>query len=90
MRAAGFGAVSCFRFDARKAMTQIAVPTLLLAGECDVNMPPEIQRAMAARLRHPELVLIPHCGHQNLLECHEVVNGHLADFARRCLAMGAK
>lgn len=85
MQAAGLGALSCFRFDARDAMRQIAVPTLLMTGENDINMPPEIQRAMASRLQHPELALIPDCGHLSLLECHEQVNEHLRAFARRCL-----
>lgn len=84
MRAAGLGALACLRFDARDAMRQIDVPTLLLAGERDMNMPPEVQRAMAARLKKPELVLLPDCGHLNLLECHEEVNRYLTEFVRRC------
>ena len=89
MRAAGLGALSCFAFDARAAMPQIAVPTLLLTGECDRNMPPDTQRAMAARLVQSELTLIPSCGHLNLLECHAEVTAYLRDFARRCLRPGA-
>ena len=85
MRAAGLGALACFAFDARPMMSQIEVPTLLMTGEQDINMPPEIQRAMAARLRLPELALIPSCGHLSLLECHAEVSARLQDFARRCL-----
>jgi len=85
MRAAGLGALTCFALDARRAMPLIDVPVLLLAGEGDINMPPEIQRAMLSRLRDGELVLIPNCGHLNLLECHMEVNARLAEFARRCL-----
>lgn len=85
MRAAGRGALACFPFDARPTMTSIDVPVLLLTGEHDINMPPEIQRAMASRLRRPELVLMPDCGHLNLLECHEAVSDHLREFTRRCL-----
>lgn len=84
MRAAGAGALACFAFDARAAMRRIEVPTLLLTGESDRNMPPDIQRAMAARLRRPELVLIKKCGHLSLLECHVEVSAYLGDFARRC------
>ena len=86
MRAAGLGALACFAFDARAAMREVTVPTLLLTGDCDRNMPPDIQRAMAVRLARPELVLIPNCGHLSLLECHDEVSRRLADFARRCLA----
>lgn len=83
MRAAGLGALACFDFDARDSMQEISVPTLLLTGDCDRNMPPVIQRAMAARLPRPELSLIENCGHLNLLECHEEVNVRLRDFALR-------
>ena len=85
IRAAGRGALSCFDFDARNAMMAITVPTLLLTGAADINMPPDIQHAMASRLRDPELVLIPDCGHLNLLECHDEVNAQLRRFAQRCL-----
>ena len=86
MKAAGLGALACFAFDARAAMREVTVPTLLLTGDCDRNMPPDIQRAMAVRLKQPELVLIKNCGHLSLLECHDEVSRHLADFSRRCLA----
>ena len=84
MRTAGAGALACFAFDARAAMKAVAVPTLLLTGASDRNMPPDIQRAMAARLPHPQLVLIGKCGHLSLLECHAEVSAVLDDFARRC------
>ncbi len=85
MRAAGRGALSCFAFDSRADMGAVPVPTLLLTGDGDRNMPPDIQRAMAARLPDAELVLIEGCGHLSLLECHLEVNARLGDFARRCL-----
>lgn len=66
-------------------MRLVSVPTLLLTSDCDRNMPPEIQRAMAARLPHAELALIENCGHLSLLECHAEVSARLADFTRRCL-----
>ena len=85
MRAAGLGALACFAFDARPVMPSISVPVLNLTGHKDINMPPDSQRAMASRLRFPELVLMPGCGHLALLECHAEVNALLLDFARRCL-----
>ena len=84
MRAAGAGALACFAHDARAAMGRITVPTLLLTGSSDRNMPPGIQRAMAARLNHPHLILIEKCGHLSLLECHAEVSAHLGEFARHC------
>jgi len=84
MRAAGAGALACFAFDARAAMESLTVPTLLLTGASDRNTPPDIQRAMAARLRSPQLILIEKCGHLALLECHAEVSAHLSEFARHC------
>ncbi len=84
MRAAGLGALACFAFDARALMPKINVPTLVMTGRGDINMPPDIQQAMADRLPQSELVLIEHCGHLSLLECHAEVNALLRDFARRC------
>ncbi len=84
MRAAGLGALACFAYDARRLLPAIKVPTLLLTGDEDINMPPDIQKAMAERLRFGELTLLPQCGHLSLLECRAEVNAHLLDFARRC------
>jgi pimeloyl-ACP methyl ester carboxylesterase len=85
MRAAGQGAQACFGYDTRALLPQIHRPVLLLVGEDDPNMPPEIQEAMAGRLLQSELVILPHCGHLCLLECHEAVSANLRRFARRCL-----
>lgn len=89
MRAAGLGALACFRMDTRALLPRLALPTLLLTGQCDPNMPPEVQRAMRDRLPQGELVLLPDCGHLDLLECYEAVNTHLRAFAARCLAGAA-
>jgi pimeloyl-ACP methyl ester carboxylesterase len=84
MRATGQGALACMAFDSREALPLIACPVLLLSGEDDPNMPPRVHHGMAARIRHAELIFIPHCGHLHLLECHEQVNQHLLHFIRRC------
>ncbi len=85
MRAAGRGALSCFDYNTRPLLPTLKLPVLLLTGDCDRNMPPDIQRSMASRLPRAELVLIENCGHLSLLECHEEISAALADFARRCL-----
>lgn len=84
MRAAGLGALSCFAYDTRALLPLVAVPTLILTGMRDNNMPPDTQTAMASRLPDSTLVLIENCGHLSLLECHPEVSAHLRDFARRC------
>lgn len=85
MRTAGLGALACFAYDARPVLPEISVPTLILTGSKDNNMPPDTQQAMAGRLRFPEMALIPGCGHLALLECHAEVSAALLEFARRCL-----
>ena len=85
MRAAGRGALACFDYDTRALLPALTLPVLLLTGDCDRNMPPEIQRGMATRLPQAELILIENCGHLSLLECHEEVSSALRGFARRCL-----
>ncbi len=84
MRAAGLGALSCFGMDTRALLPLLNLPVLLLTGERDPNMPPEVQRAMLSRLPQGELALMPNCGHLNLLECHDEVNTRLRAFAARC------
>ena len=86
MRAAGLGALACFAYDARSIMPKIAVPVLLLTGAQDRNMPAEVQQAMATRLQFPEVIILDHCGHLSLLECHDEVSARLMEFARRCLS----
>jgi len=86
MRAAGLGALSCFRMDTRALVRRLPGPVLLLTGAGDINMPPETQRGLLSRLPQGEMTLLPNCGHLNLLECHAEVNAHLRAFARRCLA----
>ena len=85
MRAAGLGALACFAYDSRALLPPITVPTLILTGSEDNNMPPDTQAAMASRLPNCDLILIENCGHLGLLECHREVSGHLRDFAKRCL-----
>ena len=85
MRAAGLGALACFAFEAQALLPTLRLPVLLLTGDCDRNMPPDIQRAMAARLPQSELILLKNCGHLSLLECHAEVSAALKDFGWRCL-----
>lgn len=85
MTAAGAGAITAFNFDAQKELEQLDLPVLLLTGECDRNMPADIQIDMANRLRHSELVIVPNCGHVCIIECHEDVNVSLKSFANRCV-----
>ncbi len=50
-------------FDRRAALSGIAVPTLVIAGENDRNAAPAMMERMAARIPHARYVCLPHAGH---------------------------
>lgn len=50
-------------FDRRAALSEIAVPTLVLAGENDRNAPPAMMERMAARIRGARYVCLDKAGH---------------------------
>lgn len=58
----------------------IAVPTLLVFGEDDRLMPPEIGRGMQARIRGAQLVVIPTAGHLSNIEQPEIFNEAVLHF----------
>ena len=49
-------------------LSQICVPTLVLAGSYDFIYPPECQEALAAGIPGARLVLIDHAGHNPMDE----------------------
>jgi pimeloyl-ACP methyl ester carboxylesterase len=56
------------RFDRRDALGAIRVPTLVVAGERDVNAPPAVMEKMAARVAGAEYRMLAGCGHLANLE----------------------
>jgi pimeloyl-ACP methyl ester carboxylesterase len=54
--------------DQRELVAQIRCPTLVVGGEDDRSVPPELQREMAARIPGAELKQFPGYGHFNDME----------------------
>jgi len=60
--------LACDRFDISQSLAQIAVPTLILAGEKDRMTPPSLSQELARGIAHSELAILPNAGHMMLLE----------------------
>jgi len=56
------------------------VPTLVLAGDADLGVPPPMARAMAAHIPGSRLEIVPECGHSAYWERPDVFNRTLLDF----------
>lgn len=67
-------------FDRRAALANIAVPTLLLAGEHDRTAPPDVMRRMAARIPGARYVELQNAGHIANVEAPAAFNAALIDF----------
>lgn len=65
------------RADARPLLPTIAVPTLVLTGDCDPLMPPSLATEMAEAMAQSHVVIVPNCGHGSTLEQPEAVNAAL-------------
>lgn len=64
--------------DAR--VRSIACPTLVLWGENDQILPPDIPRFIAGELRHAEIQLLPRVGHLAVVEAPLAIVRHLCRF----------
>lgn len=67
-------------FDRRASLSQIHVPTLLLAGEFDKNAPPAVMKKMAAEIAGSTYLEMPGIGHLQNLEAPEDFDGALLNF----------
>ena len=70
-------------FDTYDRLTQIAAPTLILAGTRDELIPAENSRILASRIPKAELVLFEGAGHGYLWEAEGQANRVVRDFLRR-------
>jgi len=70
-------------FDSYDRLTQINVPTLVLAGTGDRILPVENSRILASRIPNAELVLFEGAGHGYLWEAADEANQVVLDFLRR-------
>ena len=67
-------------FDRRDTLGDIAVPTLLVAGERDETAPPKVMQRMAEGIVAAQYVCLPGAGHLANLEQPEAFNAALAAF----------
>lgn len=67
-------------FDRRDALPKIAVPTLVIAGECDTNAPAAMMEKMATKIPGAKYVCLPGAGHLANLERPAAYNAALAEF----------
>ena len=70
-------------FDRREALPQIAVPTLLLAGENDPTAPSGLMQRMASRVPAAEFHAIPGAGHIANVERPAEFNAAVLSFLQR-------
>jgi len=73
-------------YDGDAALAQIAVPTLLIAGEYDKVGRPEGMRETAKSIRGAEFVCVPNSAHYAWAEQPDLFNQHLLGFIERALA----
>jgi pimeloyl-ACP methyl ester carboxylesterase len=72
------------RADLTHLLPTIPFPTLVVVGELDTVIPPEVTREYAAKIPGSQMMVIPHAGHISNLEQPEtfleVVRTFLARF----------
>jgi len=68
------------RKDARADLADITCPTLVVCGDRDTLLPPDLSREIAAGIPGARLEMIEGSGHLTTLEKPDAVNRVLADF----------
>jgi len=76
-------ALACLtQFDQRPNLSNIQVPTTVIAGQNDPNAPAKMMAKMAKKMPNAQFVCIPQCGHfANLEQPHtfnQIIEQHLA------------
>jgi pimeloyl-ACP methyl ester carboxylesterase len=69
--------------DLTRELSRIAVPTLVVHGECDRVVPLSTARELAAAIPGADLVVIPHAGHVANQEQPEAFNAAVREFLLR-------
>lgn len=68
------------RPDMRPELPDIAVPTLIVAGQADVSLPPRLSEEMHRLIPGSQLVVVPRAGHSSPIEEPEAVTHALRRF----------
>ncbi|MDP3354536.1 MAG: alpha/beta fold hydrolase [Polaromonas sp.] len=69
-------------FNRLSALTDIAVPTLCLAGELDLNAPPAVLEKMASRINGAQYACLPGVGHIANIEQPALFNSAVLGFLK--------
>jgi pimeloyl-ACP methyl ester carboxylesterase len=75
--------IAMSRPDSRPALGAIAIPTLVLVGDCDPLTPPDLSREIASAVPGAELSIVPDCGHLSPIEQPGPVSEALARWILR-------
>jgi len=70
-------------FDRRDALSNLSVPTLVLAGEKDSNAPAPMMERMAGKIPGAEYACMAGAGHLANLECPEAFNDAIGSFINK-------
>jgi 3-oxoadipate enol-lactonase len=70
-------------FDRKDDLTNILVPTLLVAGSDDKTAPPQVMGRMAKEIPKAEFVVLKGCGHLGPMDQPNAYNAVLESFLRR-------
>jgi pimeloyl-ACP methyl ester carboxylesterase len=68
------------RPDYTAVLDAIDVPTLVLAGDCDLLRPVSVHREMAQRIHNNRLVIVENCGHMLAMEQPDAVSQALREW----------
>lgn len=68
------------REDLHDRLAEIGVPALVIHGEADASIAPEIGRNLADGLQNAEFVIVPGAGHAANLTHPELVNPQIERF----------
>jgi len=71
------------RIDSRPYLAEIECPTLVLSGDGDRLIPPELSVEMHRQISGSTLEMVENCGHLSTLEEPEKVTAKLRDFLNR-------
>jgi len=77
-----FGPSNANRITFAKLAT-LTVPTLVMAGDADLAVPPSVARAYAEHIPGAEVVIVPECGHSAYWERPDIFNRAVLDFFAR-------
>jgi len=75
--------LACSRYDMRASLSQIDVPTLVIAGRQDVLTPLKFSQSLATGLPKSDLVILENVGHYAMLERLELVLASIEGFINR-------